>query len=292
MLGVTERMKWGVEQRLEFIEFQLFWEDGLNRADITERFGVSVPQASKDLSQYQQLAPENVWYDKSERKYRATETFRPIFSEPDSSSYLVQLFHNEDLETSSGARWLINPPESDQIVPLTRKVSAQILRAIAQAIREDRPIRVEYQSMSSNSAGPERRTIHPHAFGYDGMRWHVRAFCFRDQKYKDFLLTRMLRAEYSDATPLQGHDDKHWNSFFQIELVPNPKLNDAQKVVIEAEYGMCGGLVTATIRKAMLYYFWKRFRFDVSKTLDDPRETTVVIRNYVALREALAEAMS
>ena len=39
-------MRWGVEKRLEFIEFRLFWEGGINRADIMERFGVSVPQAS------------------------------------------------------------------------------------------------------------------------------------------------------------------------------------------------------------------------------------------------------
>jgi len=27
-------LKWGVERRLEFIEFRLFWEGGVNRADI------------------------------------------------------------------------------------------------------------------------------------------------------------------------------------------------------------------------------------------------------------------
>ena len=34
-------MKWGVERRLEFIEFRLCWEVASNRADITEVFGVS-----------------------------------------------------------------------------------------------------------------------------------------------------------------------------------------------------------------------------------------------------------
>ena len=43
-------IRWGVEQRLEFIEFRLFWEGGINRGDIIEIFGVSVPQASKDLT--------------------------------------------------------------------------------------------------------------------------------------------------------------------------------------------------------------------------------------------------
>ena len=42
-------MRWGVEKRLEFIEFRLYWEACINRADITDQFGVSVPQASKDL---------------------------------------------------------------------------------------------------------------------------------------------------------------------------------------------------------------------------------------------------
>src|SRR5688572_15244984 len=39
------RTSWGVERRLEFIEFRLFWEGGVNRADIVRAFDVSVPQA-------------------------------------------------------------------------------------------------------------------------------------------------------------------------------------------------------------------------------------------------------
>ena len=51
----TPELRWGVERRLEFIEFRLYWEGGINRSDIMDQFGVSVPQASKDLSQYQEL---------------------------------------------------------------------------------------------------------------------------------------------------------------------------------------------------------------------------------------------
>ena len=58
-------MRWGVEKRLEFIEFRLYWEGGINRADITGQFGVSVPQASKDLNLYVAKAPGNLFYDKS-----------------------------------------------------------------------------------------------------------------------------------------------------------------------------------------------------------------------------------
>ena len=53
----AEKIRWGAERRLEFIEFRLYWEGGIRRADITEKFGVSVPQASADIGAYQLTAP-------------------------------------------------------------------------------------------------------------------------------------------------------------------------------------------------------------------------------------------
>ena len=44
-------LKWGVERRLEFIEFRLFWEGSINRAALVETFGVSVPQAATALAE-------------------------------------------------------------------------------------------------------------------------------------------------------------------------------------------------------------------------------------------------
>ena len=76
-------LKWGVERRLEFIEFRLYWEGGVNRADIIEAFDVSVPQASKDLTLYQERAPRNAIYDKSAKRYVAGNEFQPCFLKPD-----------------------------------------------------------------------------------------------------------------------------------------------------------------------------------------------------------------
>ena len=83
--------RWGLERRLEFIEFRLFWEGGVNRSDIVEEFGVSVPQASKDLSLYQEQAPENIRYDRSEKRYFASERFEPKFIDLDAAAYLERL---------------------------------------------------------------------------------------------------------------------------------------------------------------------------------------------------------
>src|SRR5260370_39029196 len=103
-------LRWGVEQRLQFIEFRLFWEGGLNRSDITDYFGVSVPQASKDLSQYQALAPENIVYDRSEKRYFAAERFKPLFMHPDADRYLPQLTSLADRSSQRDETWLSSPP--------------------------------------------------------------------------------------------------------------------------------------------------------------------------------------
>jgi hypothetical protein len=42
-------LRWGVEQRLEFIEFRLFWEGHVNRSDLMEQFRISVNKASRKL---------------------------------------------------------------------------------------------------------------------------------------------------------------------------------------------------------------------------------------------------
>lgn len=55
-----DELRWGIERRLEFIDFRLFWEGRINRSDLTDQFGISTPQASADLARYQEMAPSNL----------------------------------------------------------------------------------------------------------------------------------------------------------------------------------------------------------------------------------------
>ena len=78
--SLDEQLKKGIDHiGLEFIEFPLFWEGGVNRGDITSRFGVSVPQASNDLGRYKELAGDNIHYDAGEKRYLPTANFHPRF---------------------------------------------------------------------------------------------------------------------------------------------------------------------------------------------------------------------
>src|SRR5262249_21297015 len=104
-------LRWGIEQRLEFIEFRLFWEGGVNRSDITSFFGVSVPQASKDLSQYQEIAPHNMRYDRSLKRYFASDRFSPRFLQPDATRYLTQLNSIARGALTAAETWLSEVPD-------------------------------------------------------------------------------------------------------------------------------------------------------------------------------------
>ena len=285
-------MRWGVEKRLEFIEFRLYWEGGINRADITEQFGVSVPQASKDLTLYEEKAPGNLLYDKSAKRYLAASDLKPVFLEPASSLYLAQLCTHSAQIGSLHEKWLSDAPDFDAMPIPHRRIDAEILRSVVAAIRNERALEIRYQSMNVNRPSPEWRWITPHAFGNDGLRWHARAFCHNDKKFKDFILSRCLGIRNEDNPGAKPEADTYWREMFSVTLAPNPSLSEAQRFVIAQDYEMKDGRVSVPVRKALLYYFQKRLRLDVSNELDKPHEIPVIVFNRTAFDAALAEAMS
>lgn len=292
MSVVAQNLKWGVEQRLEFIEFQLFWEGGVNRSDITSHFGVSVPQASKDLTQYQEIAVGNVEYDKSEKRYRASDNFTPLLLEPNAEQYLTQLTISRAAGSKFADSQMPFEPDVASNPALVRQVEPEVLRTILESIRHKCSVDVFYQSLNAARPDPEWRTVRAHAFASDGLRWHVRAFCNEDQKYKDFLLSRCLKVKMSKSAGEEAPvRDSLWQESIQVALVPNPLLSEPQKKAVAIDYAMHDGELKIPIRKAMLYYFWKRFRFDVADRCDEVKEAPIVIKNRSEFDAALAEAM-
>ncbi len=283
-------MRWGVEKRLEFIEFRLFWEGGINRADIIEHFGVSVPQASKDLTLYEEKARGNLVYDKSAKRYRPSSNFKPVFMEPKSDAYLAQLQSANSNDVAPDV-WIATPPGFDAMPIPHRRINVEVLRSILAAVRENRSIQVRYQSMSEKRPTPEWRRFTPHALGNDGLRWHVRAYCHEDRKFKDFILSRCLDARDPQDPGAGADDDKLWHKSFPVALAPNPVLSKNQREIIAQDYGMKNGRADIPVRMALLYYFQKRLRLDTSDAPGNPHEKPVVVANRKEFDAALAEAM-
>tara|TARA_R110002095_G_scaffold37788_1_gene35220 strand:- start:2940 stop:3791 length:852 start_codon:yes stop_codon:yes gene_type:complete len=283
-MAPVENLSWSVEQRLEFIEFRLFWHGGVNRSDIASEFGVSVPQASKDLSRYQAIMPRNVRYDASEKRYIATEQFAPRFISLDPEAFLLGQVRAHDA---------LAGPIHSEVCPLPRRsVDVDTLRKIVAAASGESAIEICYQSMSAQKPELEWRWISPHAFGSDGLRWHVRAFCHQDQKFKDFLLSRCTDARGRADAGARSSDDQNWNHMFEVELEPNPRLSTAQKAAVATDFCMLENCARVQVRKAMLYHFLRRMRLDAVDSLDGPQQAPVVIRNRAAFDTALSEALA
>lgn len=278
-------LTWGVERRLEFIEFRLYWEGGVNRADIIDRFGVSVPQASKDLTLYQDRAPGNAVYDKSARRYVAGPGFAPVFLRPDPDLYLTQL---RLLSEGAGEGWLMAPPEADGAPMPHRRVEGAVLRAVLAALRAGRSLAVLYQSMSAARPLPTWRQITPHAFGHDGFRWHLRAWCHEADRFKDFLLPRILEVGAEAPGGASGAEDALWHERFDLEIMPHPGLSAAQQAVVARDYGMTGGRAVLRVRLAMLFYVLKRLGLQGDARACDPHSQHIVAADPQAVAQALA----
>lgn len=288
MVEAATRTKWGVERRLEFIEFRLLWEGGVNRSDIMATFDVSEPQASKDLTLYQERAPGNAVYDKNARRYVASTDFRSAFLRHDPIEYLQRLRALGEGFVDAADGWLGAHPDVDVVLTPAREVETDILRGVLKALREGRSLEVLYQSMSRERPEPVWRRITPHAFGYDGFRWHVRSYCHLTEQFKDFILPRILGIGEFGEPGRDGADDGLWCERFEVVIGPHPDLGPTQKAIVAKDFGMTDGSTTVLpVRYAMLFYVLKRLGL-----LDEPEKRPARSQHIVVVnREQTAEAL-
>jgi hypothetical protein len=276
-------LRWGVERRLEFIEFRLFWEGHVNRSDLMEHFGISVNQASIDLNRYADLAPGNLEYDRSARAYVRGPNFCERFLEPDANYYLSHLKLMSDEILSHNETWIAALPPFAATPTPARGVDPVRLRSIVRAICHSEAVEVEYQSLSTPE--PSWRWISPHALAFDGFRWHARAFCLHDECFKDFSLSRMLEIRRSRKSSMSAEDDRDWNTEVVLEVGPHPALSEPQAKVIALDYGMRDGRLTIKVRRALLYYALRRLGLDTDPSARRPQDQQIVLLNREVTRQ-------
>lgn len=282
--GEKTPARWSQGRRLEFLDFRLQWEGRINRSDLTSFFGISVPQASLDIARYLELAPENAIYDRSDKVYLATETFRPLYPSNEPSRYLNELLARANGTLPAELSFLGWMPPAATVTAPTRLLAASTVVAVLTAIRQRLRLQVTYQSMSSPE--PKDRVISPHAVAFDGFRWHVRAFCHSKMDFRDFVMARMLRVETLAEPGVDGRDDEAWHRQVHLVLAPSARLSKAHQKVIELDYGMVGGEIVLECRQALLFYSLKRLGLLDAQT-SAPRTQQIVLRNRSAVMRFL-----
>ena len=244
-------------ERLAFLELRAFFTGELRRGDIESRFGVKPAAASRDLSSYRDIAPDNLDYDAPARCYRPSAIFKPVFefSTERVLAWLLQGFGDGlDLKLRQVA-----PCEGPgQLV----KPDLEVLGVITRALVAKKSVRLNYLSLSS---GSRRRELVPVALADNGLRWHIRAFDRARNRFGDFVLTRIAKVQEIDGE-LQEHEllgaDEQWARIVDLELVPHPGVTWPK--AIEADYGMIDGVLRIKSRAALAGYLLRRWNIDSS----------------------------
>ena len=258
--NTADEPRWSQKRRLEFIDFRLRWNRTVNRGDLVDFFRISIQQASADLANYAQFAPDNMEYDKSLKTYKVTNRYQPAIRHDDAHSYLSELLGLSLGTVDSSASFIAWQPPHDIVSYPTRSIDTSILLHLIWAIKDGDEVLVSYQSMRSPTPGV--RWIAPHALAFDGQRWHVRAWCQNNCDFRDFVISRIQRIEESKRATVTSEADEWWNTFIEIVIKPRKGLTNHQRRAIEVDFGMISGQRILNCRKALAFYLVRQLQLE------------------------------
>lgn len=278
--------RWDLLLRYRLIEIIALWEGRLTTKSLIQAFGIGRQQASKDINHYrQQIAPENLEYDTKLKGYRPTQHFDCKVTKGDINEYLHLLTSRHDL--MSNFEYLdISQANTTTISPLLRHIKPEFVRPIIQAARDKKRVEIQYTSLTQPE--PRDRMIAPHTLVFNGYRWHVRALCEETMTFKDFLLSRMTDiSEITLDATLDEKDDKHWNTMVNIIITPDQRLSEAQRKVIENDFGMKQGSLHIQTRASLATYYLQLLRIDNKDLHANPKAQQIVLANRDELNQWL-----
>lgn len=259
-------LTWDQALRFRLLEIVLQWEGRLTTNHLCTAFNIGRQQASRDINRYiKEVSPEGMEYDRKLKGYKPTAQFRPRYSEGKVDEYLMLLHREKQHQRQHEAEGLTLPLMDLRYghieilnVP-NRHIDPVIVRGLVQAARHQLRVDVDYVSLSS--AEMSGRNIVPHTLVYDGIRWHVRAYCEKKKDYLDFVMSRFRGApDLLNASEHGRKQDREWNTQVTAVVVPNPELNTTQQAIIASDYAMVEGKLLITQRIPLLHYALERLQ--------------------------------
>jgi hypothetical protein len=240
------------QKRFAFIESVLVWEGSITPSTIADQFEIHKKQAELLLHEYMELYPDNVGFNGGDLIYQIKDGFVAQFFDGSLATYLQYVAVGETVT---------------QLAMPNRNVQPVLIRPILQAIRQNKRLVISYASVST----PEfsLRSIQPHNMVFDGLRWHVRAYCEKNQGFRDFVLSRFNPNKVSVIEGDADHfdlEDEAWHQQLDVTFIPDPRLDDSRQRLIALDYDMESGengfYKTMQVRAALLMYFVNRLGLD------------------------------
>ncbi|OMH28071.1 YafY family protein [Motiliproteus sp. MSK22-1] len=248
-------------ERLFHIDFRLYFLGTVNRNDLVSRFGIKEAAATRDIAAYKNHKPGNIVYDSKLKSYFKSKDFIPLFdyTAQQALSALSQGI-GDDLVGTYKAMVYCDTPAS------LNHPSLNILADLSTAIHQGKAVQIHYCSVSS---GETNREVVPFALVDNGLRWHIRGYDRKRDRFGDFVLTRITRTTVLDGV-VSDHErrehDIQWNRIVEMEIVPHPNIaNMPHPETIELDYGMKNGVLKINIRAAVAGYMLRRWNVDCSE---------------------------
>ena len=244
------------QKRFVFVELMMIWEGRVNAGHISQQFEIGIKLAGHVIQKYKNLHPENIAYQAATESYVSPGTFVAQFTGGTLQEYIQLIAAGESVT---------------QLSMPTRNVNPIAVRPILQAIREKKRLNIAYASVSH----PEftKRIIQPHNIVFDGLRWHVRAFCEKNNGYRDFVLSRFDASTPSEILDGADHydlEDELWQTILDVDIIPDPRLDENRTRIIALDYDMTkigtapneSYIKPLKVRAALLMYLINRLGLD------------------------------
>jgi hypothetical protein len=245
-----DNLKHGQRERLIFLDRCLTWRGMANRRDLVARFGISAAQAALDFRLYMERARETPpTYDPVRKTYLAADGHKPLVP-----SSLTEAFETVLVASENEFSAALPRPE--------RRADAAVVSRLYQAMKNRLAIHIQYTSMASGADAGQ--WIAPTHFVSDGEAVHLRAFSYKHQEFRDYLPIRIGQGSSFEtrfhAEPVP--QDREWNTLARVWLSPKTGLTPMQAAVVRQEYGFNGELLCIETRKALEFYFDRRWGLD------------------------------
>ena len=239
-------------KRFQFLELLVIWEGGIEAEAIKQHFQISAQLAGHVIAKYKNLYPNNLKFNGAQQNYQSGDDFVMQHCLGSLDEYIALSGHAS--------------PSIEMLATPMRKIEPKLVRPILKAIRDKLRLNIHYASVSN----PEyaSRFIQPHNLVFDGLRWHVRAYCEKNNGYRDFVLSRFKgeSAVIAGEAANGPQQDALWNEVLQLEIMPDSRLDQNRKRIIAMDYDMNEQLGEFTkvipVRAALLMYLMQRLRLD------------------------------
>ena len=249
-------LKYEALLRLRTVELIALWEGRLITNQLSDWFGVSRQQASADIQRYiGEINPDALIHDPSVKGYVPAPDFKPVLSSGHISDYL-------NLLNSLNNQPMLHVQESTAISMVqlpNRAVRPEVVREVIKACRQQRQLHIRYASIQNPI--PNDRVIAPHTLVYSGFRWHLRAWCYKNSQYRDFVLSRIYGTPVLDkASEYNAEQDEQWKTTIELRLIPNVLLTAEQQALVAHDYAMSDQQFVLEVRQALAQYSLQRYQ--------------------------------